>query len=162
MYSYLNKYYFLINWIKENFKITLVSFYFLRKESIFRWFAHCQRVNNFGWKFRCLNWVSVSTIRLFSRGCFCFWLFSGDKTVLQDWPQCRMDSNSKPWGGLRNEGSLLVLAGEGLAGKTVEPLNWKHWQAEQKACVLYQRDHYFHWQNVLLTVLGSLSVLSVI
>lgn len=35
--------------------------------------------------------------------------------------KCKMDSNSMPSGGLRNEGNLLVLAGKGLAGKTIEP-----------------------------------------
>jgi hypothetical protein len=48
---------------------------------------------------------------------------SGGKLFHQTDLKSKMESNSKPQGGLRNEGSLLVLAAKGLAGKTIEPLS---------------------------------------
>lgn len=44
----------------------------------------------------------------------------------------------------------------------LSPLTENADRLSRKPVCYTKHDHYFHWQNVLLTVLGSLSILSVI
>lgn len=50
-------------------------------------------------------------------------LSGGEKLLYQTDLKSKMESNSKPQGGLRNEGSSLVLAAKGSAGKTIGRLS---------------------------------------
>lgn len=87
---------------------------------------------------------------------------SGRKTVYQTDLKYKMESNSKPQGAWETKVAYCFWQAKGQLVRPWSPLADSADKLSLKHVCRTKHNHYFHWQNVSLPVLGSLSILSVI